>query len=221
MKTIVISDVHLTKKFDKAKFEFLKKTAESVDQIIINGDFWDHYVTSFDTFVKSEWKRLFPILRAKGAIYINGNHDKKKWTDDRVDLFCRLNVEQYRLENNSNSILIEHGNRIIPSIDEKAIARFSVGPINFMAAKTRNALEKIGYVILGDKFFKLEKKANRSIKKYIQKNLKPNEILITGHTHLAEFDPENRFINSGLVRHGFGQYVLIEDNRIRLITENY
>jgi predicted phosphodiesterase len=221
MKTIIFSDVHLTKKFDPAKFEFLKKTIESVDQIVINGDFWDHYVTKFDTFVKSEWKRLFPMLRSKGTVYINGNHDPKKWTDDRVDLFCRLNVEKYSFKHNSNIFIVEHGNKIIPSIDEKAIARFSIRPISYMAAKTRNGLEKIGYVILGDKFFKIEKKANRKIKKYIQKNLQPNEILVTGHTHLAEFDLENRYINTGLVRHGFGQYVLIDDKQIKLITENY
>lgn len=221
MKTIIFSDIHLTKKFDKKKFEFLKKTAENADQIIINGDFWDHYVCRFSTFVKSDWKKLFPILRAKNTIYLFGNHDRQSWTDERISLFCRHSANQHIMEFGEKKLIIEHGNRIIPSVDEKAIARFTIRPIRYMAAKTKNALERIGLVILGETFFKTEKRENRKIKKYIQKNLKPHEILITGHTHLAEFDLDNRFINSGLVRHGFGQYVLIENDQIKLITENY
>lgn len=221
MKTIIFSDVHLTKKFDSKKFEFLKRTIERADQIIINGDFWDHYVCKFSTFVKSDWKKLFPLLRAKNTIYLYGNHDRQSWTDDRVSLFSRHAAHQHIIEFGDKKLVVEHGNRITPSIDEKAVAKFTIGPIRYAATKSKNALERIGLVILGEKFFKTEKRENRKMKKFVQKNFKSNEILICGHTHLAEFDLENRYINNGLVRHGFGQYVVVENDKIRLVTENY
>lgn len=221
MKTIIFSDVHLTKKFDKKKYLFLKNIINDADHVIINGDFWDHYITRFDQFVKSEWKRLFPDLKNKGAVYVFGNHDRKKWTNKNVSLFSEIQTEQYEFKNGSNNLIIEHGNKIIPSLDEKRIAKFSIRPINFAAAKTRNALERVGLYVLGNKYFKIEKKANKKLKKHSLKNLKPHEILVCGHTHLAEFDLKNKFINTGLIRHGIGQYIKIENEKIELISQNY
>ena len=45
MKTLIISDTHLYHVFDKRKFFLLKKLFSSVDQVILNGDFWDGYRT--------------------------------------------------------------------------------------------------------------------------------------------------------------------------------
>ncbi len=59
------------------------------------------------------------------------------------------------------------------------------------------------------------------MKKYAAKNLEKNEILVTGHTHCAEFSPEKKYINNGLIRHGVGQYLLVENDTMRLIDENY
>lgn len=220
MKTIIFSDVHLTKKFDKKKYFFLKKIAEEADHIIINGDFWDHYITKFNTFVNSEWKRLFPILKSKGTVYIFGNHDREKWTDSRVKLFSEKQASLHTLKIDDKKLIVEHGNRMIPSLDEKKIARFSIRPLNYAATKTRNALERAGLYLLGEKYFKLEKKENKKLKKYAEKLL-PHEILVCGHTHLAEFDLKNRFINSGVIRHGIGQYIKIDKNKIELISQKY
>jgi len=70
MKILVFSDTHLTDRFDQGKFRFLQKIINFSDQVIINGDFWDSWFTNFDDFVNSEWRKLFPILLKKRAIYI-------------------------------------------------------------------------------------------------------------------------------------------------------
>jgi predicted MPP superfamily phosphohydrolase len=87
MQTLIFSDTHLTKGFNRKKYEFLREIIEPVDRVIINGDFWDGYLTSFDKFVNSEWQKLFPLLKEKQTIYLYGNHDKTKWCDSRVNLF--------------------------------------------------------------------------------------------------------------------------------------
>lgn len=68
MKTIVFSDTHLINKFEENKFQFLSALIASADSIIINGVFWDAYMVSFDAFIKSRWKDLFPLLKEKKTI---------------------------------------------------------------------------------------------------------------------------------------------------------
>ncbi len=41
MRILVISDTHLTHKFDQRKFEYLLSIISQADKVIINGDFWD------------------------------------------------------------------------------------------------------------------------------------------------------------------------------------
>ncbi|MBI3955332.1 metallophosphoesterase, partial [Candidatus Gottesmanbacteria bacterium] len=76
MHTIIISDLHLTRRFEKRKFNFLKKIIERSDQVVINGDLWDYYFSSFSQFVRSPWRQLFPLLKEKKTVYLYGNHDR-------------------------------------------------------------------------------------------------------------------------------------------------
>src|SRR3990167_5228492 len=87
MKVLVFSDSHLDHNFEPKKLSYLKKLVRSVDQVIINGDFWEGYSITFDQFLSSKWNELFPLLKAKKAVYIFGNHDKKVLADKRMRLF--------------------------------------------------------------------------------------------------------------------------------------
>ena len=109
MKILVISDLHLTTRFDQKKCEFLEKLISRADKVIINGDFWSYYSCTFGEFVRSEWKALFPLLREKQAVYIYGNHDFRKWTNKRVHLFSVRQAEKYEYRYEKNKIIIEHG----------------------------------------------------------------------------------------------------------------
>ena len=71
MKILVISDSHLDQNFEQDKLIFLKQLVESVDQVIINGDFWEGYSISFEEFLNSPWKELLPLLKKKkDGIYL-------------------------------------------------------------------------------------------------------------------------------------------------------
>ncbi len=95
MKKLIISDTHLTN-FNKRQFIFLQDLISSVDQVIINGDFWDSWCVSFEKFVNSKWQDLFDLLLEKNTIYIYGNHDPKDLNDERTSLFAVKSCDSYQ-----------------------------------------------------------------------------------------------------------------------------
>lgn len=68
-RVLVISDLHLSHRVQKRKLAFLKKLVSEYDQVIINGDFWDNWFTTFDKFINSKWQELFPLLKENNCIY--------------------------------------------------------------------------------------------------------------------------------------------------------
>ena len=109
MKTIVVSDTHLTAKFDKTKFNFLFNLFSSCDKLIVNGDFWSCYSSTFDEFVNSDWKELFPIMLRKNTTYIYGNHDREEFMDERINLFSNSACLRTKFTNGKTTFHIEHG----------------------------------------------------------------------------------------------------------------
>lgn len=212
MKILVFSDSHLTDKFEEKKFNFLKKIIDQVDQVIINGDFWDAYLTTFNKFINSPWRSFFPILKKKNTVYVQGNHDKKIYSDKRVDLFSNYQTTSYKKIIGKTEYIFEHGNSILPAIDD--IFNIKLSPIIQKPVKTIH-----DYLVqkFKKKFLKFAfKRHNQKMKKKIQKNLKNNQVYVCGHTHFAEIDRENQFMNSGIFRSGLGQYLIIEENKITL-----
>src|SRR3989339_340208 len=119
MKILVFSDTHLYLPFDQKKFDFLKKIISESDQVIINGDFFDSYINTFDEFIKSPWKQLFPLLKKKEAVYLFGNHDLKKVSDNRVGLFSVSQKNRHQIIINNKKFLIEHGHLTRPTLDTR------------------------------------------------------------------------------------------------------
>ncbi len=219
MRTVILSDTHLRDKFEPAKFNFLFKLLSSVDQIIINGDFFDGHLITFDDFVKSKWSNLFPLMKQKNTIYIYGNHDIQKMSDDRVNLFSMKHVHEYRLPVGDKMLTIMHGHQIV---------LFGTDPPFYpvtgwwkVFALGYEFLEEI-YVRIFGKYFSWQYSIfNNVMKKWAIANLQENEILVTGHIHSAEFNPNKQFINTGITRHGLAQYLLIDDGKMRLVHERY
>ena len=190
----------------------------SVDAIIINGDFWDGLSTSFDRFVDSPWKKLFPILRQKNTVYIYGNHDYQSISDKRVSFFSVAQQEKVLLQTNPKKLIIQHGHQFTPSIQNKIKNKILLKLVNDLY----DPAEAWALRIFGKKFFRrtLYAKFNAWILEGAQKLL-PNEVLVCGHSHNAVFSPEQKFINSGFIRHGLAQYLLVENQKIRFVEENY
>ncbi|MDQ6986129.1 MAG: metallophosphoesterase family protein [Candidatus Dojkabacteria bacterium] len=214
MKHLVISDLHLTKKFNQKKANELIHLFTSVDRVIINGDFWESYAITFDDFIKSRWNILFSVLKMKKTVYIPGNHDEEEELDERVNLFSDTFTVRTELEYSKVKYFIEHGHKICG--DEPKKNKFLR-----RVAYTNSLLELPVTFFSNGILQKIYSKADiEKLKSYSKKNLKDNEYLITGHTHIQEFDKDNKYINTGFNRFHYLQYATIDDDgKIELFKE--
>jgi UDP-2,3-diacylglucosamine pyrophosphatase LpxH len=216
MKTLIISDIHLTHKFDEKKFFFLKELMSSVDQVVLNGDFWDGYRTTFDRFMSSSWTQLFPLLKKKRAVYLYGNHDQQKFSDSRVSLFSSIQKESHELKVGNETYHIEHGHMLCPSIDIiYPLSKKSLFFINFFFQKLEQIL-----TLLNSPHNMLLKHENAKIKRSLSTIQFPNWYLC-GHTHFAELDKKNKFANSGFIQYGKATYLIVDSSGISLRTKWY
>lgn len=227
MKILIFSDTHLDSIFDESKFNFLRRIIDSSDQVIINGDFWDSWFTSFDGFIKSKWSNLFPLLLKKKAVYIYGNHDPKEKCDHRVNLFSTINTENYFFNFNNQTYNVKHGRSILKGKRTKYLEIYGLildktdkNIIGKVLHYFLHFLEYIGYKLIGTSLMtnsEVAKHGNLILKQSCQNR----EWLICGDTHCAEIDKNSLFINSGCINYGHASYILINDNQINLYKENY
>ena len=217
MRTIVFSDSHLTAKFDPAKFLYLQKIIEPASRVIIVGDFWDGYMTSFTDLLNSGWAKLFALLKSKDTLYVCGNHDAAALNDPRTHQFAKSCTEVLELVIDGINYHFEHGHRIVKTLDGKFPWLFQRSWIASAAAK----LEEIAARIFGFKFFLIHKPMNARIKRWQRKHLRPDQVLVCGHSHWPELDEPKNFINSGFIRHHFAHHLVIEDGRTKLIRQRY
>lgn len=218
MKILILSDTHLTHRFDQNKFDYIKSLIAKADQIILNGDFWDYYYTDFDTFMNSEWKGLFPYLKAKKTIYVFGNHDKKEYADGRIYEFCEKAVEVIEIKSGDKTFRVEHGHHVAPSLDLVFPQLFRVGPMIIAAGLVDMILIKmfrkkyLKYVFSG---------MNETMRSWKKENMDEDIYLICGHSHYKQYIEDEKYINLGLVRYGLGQYVILDEGKINRVDEIY
>ena len=217
MKTLIISDTHLGKKFVKKKYEYLNKLFKEHDLIIMNGDFWDDSKCSFDEFVNSEWNMLFPIMKTK-CIYIHGNHDLAHKSDGRNSLFCKEVVSKYRFTlPDKTEIIVVHGHEqsFVSKLvyfffkDHPKLLYYLLYPVDRLQ-KLQMYLAKKGY-----RFVNIVNKG------YYRQQKGKDYLLVTGHTHMPEFNKDKKYINTGFVDNNFASYVTVEGNNIKLVKELY
>ncbi|HCC84872.1 MAG TPA: hypothetical protein DEP87_04280 [Candidatus Pacebacteria bacterium] len=212
MKTVIFSDTHFDPWFEPKKYAYLARLIQQADQVIINGDLWESILWTFDEFIKSPWSGLFSLLKAKKTIYIYGNHDAIKFSDERVQLFSTRQVTEWKIQTENKHYLIQHGDQY-----DLTFHKWSRHPIGKILA--HNPLIVRG-MLLTEKFCmrwldihysqNQLQKFNQEIKQEISGLLAPQEILITGHTHSAEIDEAHQFANSGFIRNGLAQYLEID-----------
>lgn len=203
MRILVFSDSHLTDKFEEKKYLFLKNLIQQSDRVIINGDFWDGQLTTFSEFINSDWKKLFPLLKNRKAVYLYGNHDLKKFSDNRTKLFSNLQDDFYRLKIDGKNYIFEHGNRILPMIDE-ILPRWVCKYTTIIAGFFLVNFPPLKFIL---------KKAGQKMKNIVKKRYKNGEIVVCGHSHWADFDPGNQYVNTGYIENGNAQYLIIENGK--------
>lgn len=220
-KLLILSDTHLSHKIDEKKLTFLKNLIENADQVIINGDFWDSSLTTFDKFVNSKWNQLFPILKDRYAIYVYGNHDMQHLTDERVKLFSIKQLDEYKIKIGNYILNIEHGHNFSSITkfvykrfkDKPVLLRYLTLPAELLFYINENFVKKFNFVLF--------KPLNTGGKKIANSALGKNHVLVTGHTHAPNFDLENSYINLGFIRRGFASYLIATEEGLQMIKCRY
>ena len=212
MKTLVFSDTHLETVVEEKKYRFLETLIKQADQVIINGDFWDGFFITFSEFVDSPYRTLFPLLKKKKTIYLTGNHDSPDLLDARTSLFAEKTVDAYEMKIGDKKFVFQHGHMQIPIFQKK------IPILEKHRRVITRSLDNMEYYIvrhLGKPISRMVQGGlNKTIKKTIKTQINKGDIFICGHTHLAEFNLPEQFVNSGIVNHGLGQYLIIENDKI-------
>jgi len=216
---LVVSDFHLNTTFDKKKFDYIYNLFNKYDQIVMNGDFWSCYSCTFDEFLKSKWNELFPLMLKKECIYIHGNHDRKLWCDERVNLFSILTSDSYTLDMQTYGVILEHGHLIVGD---------SITNETFMKIHRFLKIDKYNYALqdfllkkLGrEKYSYPGKYINKKFKEEVKRRQIEGRYLITSHSHAAEISLEDKYINVGFIRGGYASYILLNE-KINLVKETY
>lgn len=219
MKTLVISDTHLDLPFDEKKYALLERIISQADRVIINGDFWEGFLLTFDEFFVSKWSNLFPLLKEKQAIYIFGNHDAKEYNDlEKIKMFSVLQTERYTFEENGTVYVFEHGHRILPFEKKKPDVR---DPEFHKAVRKVDNVEKMIVRLFGSFYQHFITIFNSIVKRRIRHEQSENELFFCGHTHIHEVNHKKRFYNTGIIKHGLAQYIYIKDGEIFPVIERY
>jgi predicted phosphodiesterase len=215
MTILVFSDTHLYLPFDQKKFNFLKKIINDSDQVIINGDFFDDYMISFNDFIKSPWNQLFSLLKKKKAVYIFGNHDQEKFSDKRIGLFSIKQTSEYRIKINNKTYIFAHGQqfRKTPDLFIKKVFKPIVSLVVRISHYKRQNLANI----FGRNFLRLRfAYRNVTTKTKAIKTIKNNEFIVVGHNHWAEVDEKNHFACCGAILYGYAQYLTIDSTSAKI-----
>lgn len=221
MNYLVLSDLHLTHHFYPRKFDKLKSLIEQHDRLIINGDMWDGYFTTFDLFLNSNWQDIFPLMKKKRTVYIYGNHDEPAYfeVDDRVEQFSDYYGSDYHFELGGKQYYLEHGHKIIPELS----ARWSYIKKYRLVMQAWTIPFNLGEVA----FMSITGKPSPTIRvnnpflKWKEQNLPKETYMVVGHMHAQQIDHERRFVDIGYFRWGLAQYCTIDEQGIQLHSERY
>ncbi len=223
MKLLVFSDTHLTTSFDAAKFNALKEHISLADQVIINGDYWDGYVVDFERFISSRWQELFPILKAKQAIYIHGNHDRPEFADERVNLFSIDQKFEHRLKIGDVEYVFTHGHLLSAALDgglhlsDKQVRSH----LYRWSSMAFSYLEGLTIKLFGSAILHFGGYHHRKMKRWIRSNLTESQYLVCGHSHTAEIDHQNRLLNPGTFNHGLVSCLWIDETGVTPVRSRY
>ena len=229
-KILIFSDTHFGNDFQTERFGFLAKAINDHDKVIVLGDFYESYSISFDSFLKSEWNRLFPLLKNKHAIYIWGNHDHESAKFKEASLiFCDAITDDLVVESGGEKFNVFHGDKYCITIDRKLkvylLPRFIqriLLRLNGYAKKQRKHInflqEKLKF---GESIF--SSNDNEILKAKIKENSgssSTNDWAICGHTHMPEIDRLNKFANCGFVGIGFYSFLTLQNGDIQMTVKS-
>jgi UDP-2,3-diacylglucosamine pyrophosphatase LpxH len=224
MSTLVFSDTHFTQRFQPRQFEALAKLIAASNKVIINGDFWEGLVISFDEFLASEWRKLFPLLKQKATVYVYGNHDEQLFSDSRVYRFCDTVTNEYCLDTPTHKYLFRHGHEFLfpKYFRERHQAHVKrARSLRMRLSNEKNILlQNVGFGLFGPRV--LPAVINR-IPQDVRATIgKPDQLLVCGHTHRPGYMPKTNFVDIGFFNYGWANYLSINDaGEFNLVSKRY
>ena len=215
-----LSDVHLTSRFDRKKFNYLFNLIKGADQVALVGDWWDSRRCTFDEFLGSPWNNLFPLLRSRETVYLYGNHDPRERCDGRAEQFSVRQADELNLEFGTFRLHFEHGHRIAPDPIEKnhpGILKVpGIGHADYLFT------ELIPTSLFGERWINYRGRVCANLLKARSKEIADNSRwLVCGHSHLAELDPAIKYANCGFFGLGRAQYLRVDRYSIGVVKARY
>lgn len=220
MKYTIFADTHLSATVDEHVLGWLKYVIDRATRVIINGDFWDKHVGSFDDFIHSGWSELFLMLHAKQTIYIVGNHDEiaiksNGWQQFAVD--CRY---AYEFKSGPETFIVEHGHRFSNAFDKRHPTMISKFGRWFDQIDSLEESEGLRSVIYKSYMSNEKLERQTELQQYAKRHLQKNSWRVFAHTHLRCYDPVNRYLNPGNFGKGKARWLEIEQGKITFFEEN-
>lgn len=210
MRILVFSDTHLGRDFNRKDYMFLRKLISSYDKVIINGDFWDGYFISLQEFLDSKWKKLFPLLKSKQAVFIPGNHDSL--TKKNLP-FASLVTDTYKFSSGNMKVHVEHGHRLKPEKHDWTSLPLPIKNLYKLYEYLQTKL--FGFA---NPFYR---RNNSRIFSQVRANIGNDPVLILGHSHYAFSDPARKNYNCGFIRFGYASYVVVDHGKVTLYKQRY
>lgn len=227
--TIIFSDHHLGNNIHHKRLARFMSVCKKFDRIVLNGDFLDDF-WKFKETLASDWKPFFELLKHKEVIYLFGNHDRdsqdlRAATSEIIDYYA----DTYYLPVGDHELVIRHGHRIYPRPDDIFYKEKNTQSGKVSQKTIRKIWRFIYPIMLAIRYFierfpktlarlqrPIVKPQNERMKKYAQDHLESHQILVCGHSHYAEFSPDQQFINCGANSYGRVEYLSVINDTLKL-----
>lgn len=185
----------------------------------------DGYLCTFTNFINSPYKQLFPLLKSKKAVYIYGNHDSKRFSDERAVLFSDKQLEKYEVTLGKFTYHIEHGNHLdinLNRMDKKYFYYKKRTQLRFFFLKQIKKVWWLLFILFRKRILEfLCRKNNQEVKQLLINTVKDKVFYVYGHTHWAEIDLNYNLIITGMIQYGLGSYLIIDEDGFDLKEEFY
>ncbi|MBP9819132.1 metallophosphoesterase [Candidatus Woesebacteria bacterium] len=223
MNTLIFSDTHFTERFEPDRYNAIVPLIRQADRVIINGDLWDRYLTTFERFLSSDWSQLFPLLKKKETYYLFGNHDLPDDMDKRVYQFATWVGEQLQLTFGQKVFRFEHGQRVAPELDgyfPNFCWQFRhLYPIYDWIEHKKSFLTKP----FQQTIIRKQNWLNQKLKSHVLEEFAGGcrDIFVFSHSHQQTADTRIGYFNPGAFRLGVGHWAWIEGDKISVHSAPY
>lgn len=218
MRTLIFSDTHLTDQFDQLQCDYIVKLVKSVDKVIINGDFWDGYLTTFDAFLAT-WQPLLRVLAKHNVLYILGNHDNAVLTDERSQKFATVLDGEHIFTAGSTTYRVAHGHQQSCEFDARHPQLTKYFGWFYPFIPTILNLPYCG-TWLRARNERTKRKLEYELMQFAESNAQDHVVYVFGHSHLMADNSTIHYLNPGCFTPSIARFLIINEDGHQLFSES-